>query len=203
MTTHKTGHDAASSEGTVTATVNAPRRTLPCSSDPDLGGPHRHIGAVTPRDSAVHWNGSGGRWSNSCRYENFGLRKTYSAAILPSRTTATSRPVYSGGSPFGPEPHARIPPLCRAWGSPCGVYAKCGCVARSSPANLSSASCPTNTHPERTTRNRLYRTLQRRRADGQHHPPRRPPEGFDTEDRQFVQSFCVLSACVPVFGCAL
>jgi len=29
-----------------TATVNAPRRMLPCSSDPDLGGPHRHIRGV-------------------------------------------------------------------------------------------------------------------------------------------------------------
>jgi len=31
-------------------------------------------------------------------------RNTYSAAILPSRTMATSSPVYSKASPRGPEP---------------------------------------------------------------------------------------------------
>src|ERR1700694_758912 len=44
----------------------------------------------------------------------------------------TSMPVYSGASPRGPEPQARRPALWRACGSPCGVYAKCGWVARTS-----------------------------------------------------------------------
>jgi hypothetical protein len=52
------------------------------------------------------------------RYDSEGFRKTYSATIFPSRTNRTSKPVYSGSSPFGPDPHARIPAFSSTWGSP-------------------------------------------------------------------------------------
>ena len=47
------------------------------------------------------------RYANA-HYEGGETRKTYRAAILPSRAMMKSIPVYAGVSPFGPEPDAAI-----------------------------------------------------------------------------------------------
>ena len=113
------------------------------------------------------------------RYDNFGLRKTHSAAILPSRTTTTSSTVYSGGAPFAPEPQARIPPSCRACGSPCGVFFRRIC-----PTQRARRRCrPAPAHGARSHR---CRSLRWRYAVELHRPPLRPPEGFDEEVREFA-----------------
>src|ERR1700741_1479726 len=58
------------------------QRQIPVPARRSAGAAHRLRGGLARRPAA------------RSRYDNFGLRKTYSAAILPSRTTITSSPVY-------------------------------------------------------------------------------------------------------------